>query len=334
MIHVNFLTCSMIREFPDWDKKRFPEDQYDFQFNSTEDRVWDCVVDRQNVPYVTTFKCKKGHVLYTNCEPPSAWPLPESFLKQFDFGVVQNPKVKNPNMIQRHGFESWTVGRSFETKKNKYFYDDYANLEPEKTKNISIVTSTLHSLPGHVKRLNVVKRLIKDFPDQIDLFGRGHKFVDVKGDALLPYRFHICIENAFIPNCWTEKFADPILAQSVPVYAGCTNIADYFGTEGYIPFDIDNYDQLKAIIERILKDPEGEYAKYKQALERMRKTLMEKENIIPYVVDYLKSHPTDEVQEYTLKPLEMCSGFKWQMNKLKIKKKLFELYFNLFLAKQ
>lgn len=328
MIHVNFLTCSKIRELPEWDKERFPESEYDFQFNSTEDRVWDCVVDRQNVPYVTTFRCKKGRVLYTNCEPPSAWPLPESFINQFDAGVVQNPKVKHPNMKQHHGYESWTVGRSYETKKNRYFYKDLASLEPVKTKNISIITSTLNSLPGHVKRLNIVNRLVKDFPGQIDLFGRGHKYVDVKGDALLPYRFHICIENAFIPNCWTEKFADPVLAQTVPIYAGCTNLADDLGNQGYIPFDIDDYESLKHIIESILENPEGEYVKYKEGLESLRKTLMEKENIIPYVIDFINNNPTEEVREYTLKPLEECDGFKYQRFILGVKRRFFKYYFN------
>lgn len=333
MKHINLLTCTDIREKPEWDKNRFPETEYDIQYNSKDDIVWDCVVTRQNVPYPYTFHCKEGGVIYTNCEPPSAWPLPHSFTNQFDYLILQNPNVKHPNKIMHHGFLSWTMGRSYKTKKNRYFYDDLAKLEPEKSKAISIVTSNLMTMPGHVKRIELIDKLMKDFPEQIDRFGRGFKYVDVKGDALLPYMFHICIENAYIPDYWTEKFADPVLAQSVPIYAGCTNISDYFGTEGYIKFDIDDYDSLKKIIQKILKDPEGEYNKYKAGLENLRKTLMEKENLIPFLVDYIEKHPSDKVNEYHLKAMEDCEGFKIQYDWLRLKRFAFKHYYRLFKVK-
>lgn len=334
MKHINLLTCTEIREMPEWDKKRFPDSEYDIQYNSTDDIVWDCVVARQNVPYPYTFRCKEGGVIYTNCEPPQAWPLPHSFTSQFDFLIIQNPKVKHPNQIQHHGFLSWTMGRSYKTKKNRYFYEDLATLEPEKSRAISIVTSNLMTMPGHVKRVELIARLLKDFPDQIDRFGRGFKYVDVKGDALLPYKFHICIENAYIPNYWTEKFADPILAQSVPIYAGCTNIKDYFGEDGYITFDINDYNSLKSIVEQILKDPEGEYNKYKKGLEGLRKTLMETENLIPFLADYIEKHPTNKIKEYSLKAMEDCRGFNIQYNWLRLKRFLFKQYYTRFIAKK
>lgn len=330
MKHINIITCSDFRELPEWDKKRFPESEYDFQFNSTEDIIWDAVVVRQNIPYPMQMRCRKGNVIYTNCEPPSSWPLTKSFLKQFDYGLVQNTHVKGSNMKQYHGFESWTMGRSSETGKNRFFYEDLIALEPEKTKTISIITSNKISQPGHIKRVDVVNRLLKDFPGQIDMYGKGYNFIDTKADALLPYRFHICIENAFIPNCWTEKIADPILSQTVPVYAGCTNIEDYFGKEGYISFDINDYDALKAIIKRILDNPEKEYNHYKNGLEQLRKVLMEKENIVPFVADYIKAHQTSEVDTYSFKPMQQCFGFKFFYYYLRVKRLLFRIYFTLF----
>lgn len=331
MKHINVITCTQIREFPEWDKDRFPENEYDFQYNSEEDRVWDSIVIRQNLPYPMKFKCKKSGVVFTNCEPPSAWPLPHSFTSQFDLVLVQNPKVKHPNKMSHHGFLSWTIGRSYKTKMNKYFYKDLAHLEPQKTKSISIVTSNLMAMSGHVKRTELINRLMNDFPGQIDRFGRGYQFVDVKGDALLPYRFHICMENSSFLDYWTEKFADPILAQSVPVYAGCPNIDAYFGKDGYIKFEIDNYEGLKKIVQKILNDPEGEYQKYKSGLEKLRKTLMEKENLIPFIIDYLNNHPGGQALNYELTPMENCAGFKFLYNILRVKRLLFKIYFNLFL---
>lgn len=329
MKHINLLTCTEIRELPEWDKKRFPESEYDIRFNSTEDRVWDLVVVRQNVPFPHTFRCREGGVLYTSCEPPQAWPLPRAFTDQFDALVIQHPGIRHPNQIHHHGFLSWTVGRSFRTKKNRFFYDELAALEPEKTKTLSIVTSNLMTMPGHVKRVELIERLMRDFPGRIDRFGRGYTEVDVKGDALLPYRFHICIENTYIPDYWTEKFSDPVLAQSVPVYAGCTNLRDYFGEEGYIPFDIDDYDGLKRIVTRILADPEGEYRRYKAGLEGLRKTLMEKENLVPFLASYLEAHGSETVKEYGLKPLEQCRGFKLQYYRLRLKRLAFKVFYTI-----
>ena len=104
-------------------------------------------------------------------------------------------------------------------------------------------------------------------------------------------------------------------------------MADDLGDQGYIPFDIDDYESLKYIIEKILENPEDEYVRYKEGLESLRKTLMEKENIIPYVIDYINNHPTEEVGEYTLKPLENCDGFKYQRFILGVKRRFFKYYF-------
>lgn len=330
MRHINIITCSEFRELPEWDRKLYPVEEYDFQFNSKEDIVWDGVLIRQNLPYPMHMKCRKGNVVYTNCEPPSSRPLPKSFIKQFDYGLIQNVRIKGNNMKQFHGYESWTMGRSFKTGKNRFFYEDLRHLEPSKTKTVSIITSNKVSQPGHIKRVDIINRLLKDFPGQIDMFGKGYNFIDTKADALLSYRFHICIENAFIPNCWTEKLADPILAQSVPIYAGCTNIKDYFGEEGYISFNIEDYDSLKKIVERILKNPEEEYAHYKPGLERLRTILMEKENIVPFIVDYIENNKTTEISTYDFKPMEKCGGFKFQYYYLRFKRLLFKVYFYLF----
>ena len=51
--------------------------------------------------------------------------------------------------------------------------------------------------------------LKQHFGDAIDFYGRGHNFIPFKDDALMPYRFHICIENCQVNDLWTEKLADP-----------------------------------------------------------------------------------------------------------------------------
>lgn len=312
MIHINFICKDRTPDFANWDKTRFPESEYDICFNSEEDKDWDCVVVQQNLPKAWKFRCRSGNVIYLCTEPPMMEPCPHSFTEQFDKVVVQNSRVKHRNCLLHHGFVTWMMGLSYASNKEKYTYEELASLEPVKTKLISIISSNQKMMPGHNRRMAIIERLQRDYPEVIDVYGRGFNFVDCKADALLPYRFHICIENSTIPYYLTEKFADPVLAQSVPIYCGCTNISDYFGNKGYFKFCINDYDSLKAIIDRILINPEKEYNSRKSALEDIRRTLMIKENSIPFVVEHLNGN-SGEYKEYTITPLEESKEYTRQM---------------------
>ena len=254
MLNINILTCAdNTHEYdPHWDKEKYPESEYNFQINSFENIEWDCVIVSQNLPARTTLKCREGNMFYISGEPPLMVPCPHDFTEQFDKVILPHSKVKHRFKISHHGFLPWCLGRSFKTKQQRYTYKDLEKLEPEKTKLISIVSSNQQMMPGHNRRVEVIRRLQQDFPEAVDVYGRGYNFVDYKADALLPYRFHICIGNSSIPHYWTEKIEDPIMSLCVPIYAGCTNIQDYFGEEGYFTFDVKNYKSLKQIVENII----------------------------------------------------------------------------------
>jgi hypothetical protein len=84
----------------------------------------------------------------------------------------------------------------------------------------------------------------------IHIWGRGTNMVykdpRVKGETenkpimFAPYRFTIAIENAFYPWWITEKFYDPILVNTIPLYLGASHISDIFGHNSHIqlPYDI------------------------------------------------------------------------------------------------
>lgn len=330
MIHINILTCQPNPFMPNWDRMKFPESEYDIQTNSEEDIEWDCVVVRQNVPHVFNFKCKEGNVIYTSGEPPMMYPCPRVFTNQFDLVIAPNKKIRHRNLLLHHGFLSWSLGRGFKSKTNRYTYQDYEALEHERTKLFSIVSSNQQMMPGHNKRVAMIEKLQRDYPNQIDVFGRGYQFVDFKADALLPYRFHICMENSSIEDYWTEKIIDPVLAQTVPIYAGCTNIDKYLGTEGYFSFDVEDYDSLKKIIDKILKDPDGEYAKKKTGLENLRKIIMEKENLIPFVIDLIDKNHTSNYKQYTIKPITDNYTYAFDMWVIRFKRFVFKKYYQIF----
>lgn len=331
MIHINILTKSTNNPYyPNWDKNKFPETEFDIRANSNDDIDWDCVVVCQNICSTTTLKCKSGNLIYVSGEPPLMYPCPHSFVEQFDKVYLPHLKVKHRCKVLSHGFLSWTLGRGFKSRTHRYDFEALKNLEPRKTKLISIVSSNQTMMPGHNKRVSVIERLQKDYPEMIDVFGRGYKFVDFKADALLPYRFHICIENSSIPYYWTEKISDPIMAQCVPIYAGCTNISQYLGGKGYFTFDVEDYNSLKNIIETIILDSEGVYMSMKKDLEYLRKVLMEEQNLIPVIIEHINRNSSSKVITHTIKPIENCWGYKLDLLLIRFRRFLFKLYYSLF----
>lgn len=329
MIHINFICKDRTPDFACLDRTKYPETEYNICFNSEEDILWDCVVVQQNLPKKWTFRCRDGNVIYLCTEPPMMLPCPHSFTEQFDKVVVPNPKIKHKNLFLHHGFVTWMMGLSYTTKRERYTYQELSTLEPSKTKMFSIISSNQKMIPGHNRRMSIIERLQHDYPNIVDIYGRGFNFVDCKADALLPYRFHICIENSTIPYYWTEKFADPILAQCVPIYCGCTNISDYFGDDGYFKFDINDYSSLKSIIDQIIKDPDKAYTEKKKSLEGLRKTLMEKENVIPFVVNLANRNMDNDYRSYTLTPITECPGYSLQMWWIRIKRYAYKHFFKI-----
>lgn len=327
MIRINILSCSQAPFFPHWNKDKFPESDFQICENSSEDIEWDCVIVYQNIKCERTIKCKQGNLVYICGEPPLMFPSCSPFLKQFDFIILPNKNIKYKNKLQHHGFLNWSLGYGFFSKKHKYNYKDIAELNPVKTKNISIVSSTQKMMPGHNLRMAIIEQLIKDYPNDIDIYGRGFKPIDYKADALLEYRFHICIENSYIEDYWTEKIADPILALSVPIYSGCTNINKYLGTNGYYQFDIKDYNSLKKIIDKILASPEAEYQQKLSYLKELRTTIMEKENLIPFIINWLNSKTTSyTTKQYTIKPFQSFKVYHIKLLLLRFRRLCTKLY--------
>lgn len=330
MIHINILSRSDRPFYAHWDKCKYPTTEYDIQENSTEDIEWDCVVIYQNIRGEKQFKCKEGNVFYFSGEPPLMAPLPRVFTRQFDTIVVPHSKVRHKNKITSHGFLNWSLGYGHDSKEHRYNYEQLKNFEPQKTKLISIVSSNQTMMPGHNKRMAIIERLQKEYPGIVDVYGRGFKSIDYKADALAPYFFHICIENSSIEHYWTEKISDPILAQCVPIYAGCTNLSSYLGDKGYFKFDIDNYDSLKTIIDKVIVAPEDYYKEYKPYLEQLRINLMERQNLVPFVIDLIHKDDSDRsYRSYYIKPLDGSWQYSLQMAVIRAKRFIYKKWFGL-----
>jgi len=104
-----------------------------------------------------------------------------------------------------------------------------------KTKLVSIVSSTLSTLPGHRARNQFIDRVIEFNPAMTEhTYGRGRLPIEKKEEALDSYMYSLAIENDSTPGYVTEKFIDCILRETVPIYFGATDISSYFPKESYI----------------------------------------------------------------------------------------------------
>lgn len=120
--------------------------------------------------------------------------------------------------FQSHPMIPWFAG---------YSYEEAKDLAPiEKDLNLSCITSKTRFFKGHQHRFSILENFQKAYPE-IELFGRGYRFVENKNEAFARYRYSLVMENSRYPYYFTEKIFDCLLNWTVPIYFGSPNITDF-----------------------------------------------------------------------------------------------------------
>jgi hypothetical protein len=96
--------------------------------------------------------------------------------------------------------------------------------------------------------------------------GRGYRPFADKADGLAPYRYSIVIENLREPSYFTEKLVDALLCDTVPIYWGAPDIADFFDPAGIIACTSD-----AEIIEALSAMSDADYASRAMAIAENRR---------------------------------------------------------------
>lgn len=142
--------------------------------------------------------------------------------------------------------------------------DDYLkNDNYDKKKLASMIVSYTPNGNGpyihnYIKRTNLALKLLK-YNFNVDIYGNNWNYNNerVKGPlnnklhGLLDYKFSISIENSQEKNYITEKFFDPILCNSKPIYCGAPNINEVYDHNTII--DINDIDKCLDLISEYLK---------------------------------------------------------------------------------
>lgn len=222
-----------------------------------------------------------------NCPPENIWCLvqepPNEFFKytlSFDESYhrifTQDTSLRGEKIIWSQPATPWLINRDYDTLK--------AMNVPEKTRNVSFITSKKKSFQGHRHRLKFLEKMRGNV--NFDLFGYGFEELSDKWNGLAPYRYTIVVENYSGPYYWSEKLADSYLSFTMPIYFGCTNITDFFPRKSFISLHIDDKDcieKLKKIIASDLWEKNMEY------VVKARNLILEKYQFFPYITEKINT---------------------------------------------
>ena len=152
----------------------------------------------------------------------------------------------------------------------------------------------------HHDRFELVNALASGV-DGFDWYGKGVKPLDRKEDALIPYKYHIAIENHIGVHHWTEKFADAILCECLPFYAGDPALTEIFPKDCYIPIPIDDPAEAVRIVKEAIAN--DEYAKRREAILEAKRLILTKYNFWHQVIEVVEEALSSEAVGRPLPPL-------------------------------
>jgi hypothetical protein len=248
--------------------------------------------------------CDPEQIVFISMEASDHRPL--RFYSQFAHVVGCDPQLKHRSIRQANGI-TWWAGIQVDFRNGHHFSPvvnhDYDSLSAmaapvDKRDRISIITSNHQFLPGHHRRLAFIERLMNSsLASRIDFYGGGHNPIPDKLDALLPYKYHIALENNQIPSYWTEKIADPLLGYCLPFYHGCANIGDYFPKGSYVPIDIDS-DTTIAMLERAVE--ENLYSQHLEMITAARQLVLNDYNLFEIMAS-IATQPASKLRHLTIR---------------------------------
>jgi hypothetical protein len=247
-------------------------------------------------------RCDPSKIYFVSGEPPEHKAYSSLFLKQFSH-VITGHRINHRGLISSQQSLPWHVGFNHSSQKMNLEYDELKkDLSIQKLNKISVITSAQTRLTGHRTRLNMIDILKEEFGDQIDLFGRGVNPVDDKWEALAPYKYHMAFENSQVNHYWTEKLADPFLAECFPIYWGAPDISSYFDTNSMYDMNGKNIDEVIHFLHSILNDDQH-YSKALDAVRASKQKVLGEYNLMPSMISFFDINPSTGIKiEIGLKP--------------------------------
>lgn len=258
------------------------------------------------LPEARSALCPPENTVFVTGEPPSLRTYGSDFLAQFARVVTCHSAIRHPGAIRVPQGLPWHVGVVRDARgrpEASRGYDQLAALQDvawRKTKPISVLCSDKRMSEGHLARLRLLDALHAHFGDRLDVFGRGFREVPDKGDAIEPYRYHVCFENTALPDYFTESLTDTYLACALPIYWGCTNLAEYMPEDAFVAIDVEDPTRAIETIEAVLdEDP---YDRREPALREARRRVLDRFNLFAMLAELCRGRGHGTPVEIALVP--------------------------------
>jgi Glycosyltransferase family 10 (fucosyltransferase) C-term len=224
-------------------------------------------------------KVSAGNIILLTTEEVDVKTYESNYLKQFDRIITSRKDIQSIHTIHTHYLNWWFVKKGFD----ELLQNDYT----DKVKDISLISSNLTRTQGHKNRFAFARKLMTHFKDELDVYGRGHNYIDDKFDAIAPYKYSIAIENSSIEHYFTEKIIDCYLCNTMPVYFGCPNITDYFNPKSLIIIDINDFQSSVQTIEKAIS--EDLYSQSKNYIKEAKHLALHQYQFFPVISGILDS---------------------------------------------
>ena len=229
-------------------------------------------------------------------EPSAGYPA--EFINQF--GVLLSPKAipgYRGRWHQGHAAHSPFFGIDFSggcARSRPDFGALMAMRPPEKRSAISAVVSKKSILPGHRRRLEFLRRLKVALGTRLNIFGNGFAEIADKADAILPYQYHLVLENTSMPGYWTEKLVDAYLGYSFPIVSGAPDLERWFPVDSFERIDLDDIDASVETVLRILAS--DAFEKRRGLIEQARDRMMREERLCHVIARIIAADPDSSPQ--------------------------------------
>ena len=266
---------------------------------------------------------KKNTLLFLG-EPPYVRRYNKKYLSQFGqiYGCL---KSNLPSVTQGPPCLPWFIGDNVKSddkdKRVCLNYDDFKRLEISeegRKDKVCVITSNKKSTIGHKRRVCFVDKILKRYPDLIDVYGNGYRPIGDKYDVLSKYKYSLVIENCQYPNYWTEKLADTYLAGCYPIYYGCPNINDYFDDGAYSLVDINDFNASCNIIKSVVENKI--FSESIRDIEKAKRQILDDYNMfnmIALAIDKLVSKDNNDIND-----IKSCDCYELKPSRLTISEKV------------
>ena len=251
-----------------------------------EDYDWLVVFDEMPVDR-EILRCPRERTILCTWEPVSIKSYSRAYTRQFGHLLTNRPP-------EAENHPHYHLGRGYFIP----FVRDIPKLgtATDKPNVVSAVCSAKQMRhTRHHDRFELVKALAAGV-DGFDWYGKGVKPLDRKEDALVPYRYHVAIENHIAPHHWSEKFTDAILCECLPFYAGDPVLTEIFPKECFIPIPIDDPAEATRIVREAIAN--DEYAKRREAILEAKRLILSKYNFWRQVIEVVESVAAPRCEDF------------------------------------